>query len=471
MKLLVPLLTAWCAPALVCAQFGGEHIINMDSSVTENFILADMDGDGDLDAMSATGPQQEADSNLFWYENAGDGVFIADHPVLPSTHHVHWCAAGDLDNDGLNDIVIHRGFEEFWTWEPIGYCHNLGGGVFGPLVTLGATVYNSPVWTEDVDDDGDVDIVRGGDEPCVFRNNGGFSFTEEPWQTIPTADACDNFPVRVYDAYFADMDGDGDRDVTFIDGYCINLYWIANDGHGHFTTTTVLYDGGGSCQRIAPYDLDGDGDLDILGTNACTANALFWFENLGAGVFGPSTLFSTYTCCAVPWTPVAFDVDHNGLLDPVFVNLDWQIVWMKNMGDWSFEPQFTGVLTSNLGGSLQLADLTGTTDPELVYGGSLTHLRWMGSDVEHTSGLGPIGTVPAQDVQFIGDELTLRIPGACGVRTLSAIMDMAGHRFTPRTHCSDGAMQVDLSGFATGAYVASFMEGGQLYRTRFMIAR
>jgi hypothetical protein len=72
---------------------------------------------------------------------------------------------------------------------------------------------------------------------------------------------------------FLDHDGDGDLDALTGGG----MY--ANDGNGNFAPLPVPSTG--TCRDAG--DLDGDGDLDILGNTF--SGGLFWEENDGSGVF------------------------------------------------------------------------------------------------------------------------------------------------------------------------------------------
>ena len=134
------------------------------------------------------------------------------------------------------------------------------------------------VYAADLDSDGDLDVMaffRNDDKIVWYENTDGRG-TFGPPKSIATE------VPGVEAAYAADLDGDGDNDVlaASIADDQHRIVWYENtDGHGAFGPPQVIAIEGALSVRAA--DLDGDGDNDVLGSNA-------WYENIdGGGSFGP----------------------------------------------------------------------------------------------------------------------------------------------------------------------------------------
>ncbi|MEQ1508587.1 MAG: FG-GAP-like repeat-containing protein, partial [Myxococcota bacterium] len=77
---------------------------------TETAALADLDGDGDLDAFDAQ----------YWTPNRGDGTFEDSQPVSTDRDH-GYADAGDLDGDGDLDVAVASASAD---WGDVGWVEN-----------------------------------------------------------------------------------------------------------------------------------------------------------------------------------------------------------------------------------------------------------------------------------------------------------------------------------------------------------
>jgi hypothetical protein len=128
----------------------------IDSTANQGlFILAaDVDGDGDLDVFGAQ------DTELVWYENTdGAGGFGSAQSISTAVDTPRYLAAADVDGDGDVDLLSAGRDDRKIAW----YENTDGAGNFGGQLVLDTmTIYANASQAADVDRDGDLDVVSGG---------------------------------------------------------------------------------------------------------------------------------------------------------------------------------------------------------------------------------------------------------------------------------------------------------------------
>jgi hypothetical protein len=141
--------------------------------------FADIDGDGDLDLVVGTKiePDNPKTGGLYWFENAGSRTAPAfrlrGHLNVLSVFH-QAPALGDLDGDGLPDLVVGQ-FQDAVAWY-----HNTGKSGADRFVLVDSAVVRLPRGSNgvpelyDIDGDGDLDLFVGdaGGRIAFFRNDG-----------------------------------------------------------------------------------------------------------------------------------------------------------------------------------------------------------------------------------------------------------------------------------------------------------
>lgn len=215
-------------------NFTGSDIAPLDRHDTLAVVLADVDGDGDPDLIAGN---YTLDRNRL-YLNDGSGNFGAGSDITTDELNTTSIAAADVDGDGDLDLVAG----------------------------------NAARWRNDVDSDGQIDPQAAN---RLYLNDGAGNFTGSD---IAPSDHHDTMAVIL-----EDVDGDGDPDlVAGNDGAADRLY--LNDGTGGFGAGSDVLGELRATRALAFGDIDGDGDSDLVtGNHFRQANRVFL--NDGSGGF------------------------------------------------------------------------------------------------------------------------------------------------------------------------------------------
>ncbi|MCG7979730.1 MAG: Ig-like domain-containing protein, partial [Candidatus Thiodiazotropha endolucinida] len=321
------------------------HTITSAANGAASVTTVDMDGDGDLDVVSAS----QNDNKIAWYENDGSQNFTA-HTISTAASGAFAVTTADVDGDGDIDVLSAS-----ITDDKIAWYENDGNENFtAHTITLSADIAAS-VAAADVDDDGDIDVLSAsvGDDRIVwYENDGNENFTT---RTITSSAVGASFVTTV------DLDEDGDLDVLSTSTFDNRVAWYENDGNENFTTHTVTTSATEARQVIAA-DVDGDGDLDLLSASR-SSDKLAWYENDG---FENFTLH-TITAAAGPVSAVAAaDIDGDGDLDVISASYtDDNVVWFENDGSENFTANTIASVTGEAF-SVAVADMDGDGDVDVL---------------------------------------------------------------------------------------------------------
>jgi hypothetical protein len=154
------------------------------------------------------------------------------------------------------------------------------------------------------------------------------SYSQITWTEHTISDNF-NFPVSVY---ATDMDGDGDIDVLGTAYRADDITWWENNGDQDFTEH-IISDNFDGAYSVYATDVDGDGDIDVLGT-AWIDDEITWWENDGDQDFTEHTIDGDFDRASSVYS---IDVDGDGDIDVLgTAKRDDEITWWENNGDQDF---------------------------------------------------------------------------------------------------------------------------------------
>ena len=106
------------------AQFGSQQIITTNANQATSVYATDIDGDGDMDALSAS----QDDDKIAWYENTdGQGNFGSQQIITTNADKAISVYAIDIDGDGDMDVLSASQYDNKIAW----YENTDGQGNFG----------------------------------------------------------------------------------------------------------------------------------------------------------------------------------------------------------------------------------------------------------------------------------------------------------------------------------------------------
>ncbi len=422
-------------------QYGDPQVIHISTVQINSLCTADLNGDGSLDLLVASDGRW-SDPSLAWHPNDGSGTFgpIQEIPIGIDTPHngTYAVNAADVDRDGDLDVIavpyrwVHvcsctmtwyanDGTGQFSFRQIIGQASDYGsfstvfaadldsdedldilaaslrddevrwfenGGLgYGPQVVISIDMeLPNGVSTADLDSDGDLDVLATSyrsDGVAWYENKGARQFgpkqviqewplTSSQWSSTDGRRICP-----------ADLDGDGDADIASsfhdTDGR-LAMFWHENDGSGTFDIHQVSSPDDYAAISVLAVDLDGDGDLDILGSYG----VIFWYANNGSGQFGPMQVIAKQAIAPRGTSNLsAGDLDGDGDVDVILT-----LNWYENDGTGQFGPE--RVISTNTDGvnCVQAADLDGDGDLDMLAaayryytgGKSVRYIAWYEND-------------------------------------------------------------------------------------------
>jgi len=346
-----------------------EHLVDNNFDGPAGIFIKDVDNNGFNDIIAAG-----ADGNdiCVWLHNGDNPVTWTKEVVDENFNGAIYVFAEDVDGDSLIDIVGAG-----WNAHQVAWWKNLGGS--NPIQWEKQVIDSSflqahEVFVWDLDKDNKMDVIGAsaqGDIVAWWRNDGG-SPVKWTKQNIGTSFN----GARSISA--GDIDGDGDNDVAGAALLSNEIAWWRNDGGNPIDWTKFpIATNFNGAHKVCLFDLDGDQDLDILGT-AYMSNQIAWWRNDGGDpvewIKIPVTTNFNTALISYPQ-----DIDLDGDIDVVGTSQNFrQVAWWSNEDSNSYVWDKKIIKISYQGvWPLYIGDLDNDGDFDIVSGAfDLDRINW-----------------------------------------------------------------------------------------------
>lgn len=341
-------------------------------------VLADVDGDDDLDSWSV-----EYHGPFYLQLNNGDGTFTAAQEVFNligqfGSAYDHSLVVADRDADGDPDLFVHYWWGDIASTDEVIALMNDGTGG----LSLGADMYGSdepqPFAVGDLDNDGRADVVAcmndvtnayfvGSNEPVLMTS------LAKPQQLT----VVDHDVVVSGQLYWSPL-AEGVRPVQAVRH--------SNTGNSIDQHPAVLWNGAAPIERTDAADMNGDGTLDLV---------LQWMEPLSGTWRHPFWMDGTDSVAPVggqffPFffqpvsAPVYADLDNDGDVDMArYVHWPLTVALNDGTGHFGAEQEHMVQIDHPVMG-LALVDADGDGDKDFVWAANIDYgidsLAWMAND-------------------------------------------------------------------------------------------
>ncbi len=304
---------------------GGDFMENQNfifggGSYFRGTLTADMDGDGDPDVITML------PDKVVWHKNDGTGSFISHHLIADNLFSLVNADVADCDNDGDLDLVTISG-----SGEQIVFHENNDAGSFQSEVIYGGlstSHMEKNIYFADLDNDGYKDIVA-----TVYYFDLIVGFKNVPGQGFIEGEKIN--PIgRTSMSYIQEEDVNMDGRMDLLYSNSTGVYLQLNNGTNNFTIPKSIIPCINNAQvSFTISDMDGDGDPDVLASDI-TMDVLSWYENDGAGSFGNEHIISAglNTRGRIRLE----DMDGDGDSDIVYFDADFKIQWLENEGNGNY---------------------------------------------------------------------------------------------------------------------------------------
>ncbi len=294
-----------------------EHLVDGDFLYATSVYSEDVDGDGDMDILGAAWGAND----ITWWKNVdGSGTSWVKHTIDGNFSGARSVYSEDIDDDGDMDVLGAAVKDDFITWweniDGLGTSwteHTVEGFFWGAI----------SIYSEDIDGDGDMDVLGAAyyaNDITWWENIDGLGMSWVEHNVVGDFDAASY-------VYSEDIDGDGDMDVLGAAYEGNDIAWWENvNGLGTSWVEHNIdgnFEGAGS---VHSEDMDGDGDMDVLGS-ASTADDITWWENIdGSGTsWTGHTIDGNFNSARTVYSE---DVNGDGNMDVLGAGLfAWEIAW------------------------------------------------------------------------------------------------------------------------------------------------
>ena len=358
--------------SIVKAQFDFGSTVYPVGQDPIDIVNADLNGDSAFDLVVLNFD----DSNLSVLMNDGTGHFVAG-PNLnlgfeQSLFAPSRIAAGDFNNDGLDDVAVVRPMlEDFFADGLVLIYTSNGDGTFGSPVDYELGRLPVETTTADLDHDGDEDLLVTNvesDQLSVLMNDDNGLLHQ------PTFVNTEENPGEVV---CGDVNGDKIVDVIVMSPPTNFFCVFIGNGDGTFEQPEYFLAGSGVAFSIDLGDIDGDSDLDLI-DGSTTFIIVSISRNNGLGDF---TVDFNNMLNILPAAVRLIDIDGDGLSEMIILTGSNINIYPNDAGEFG-NPQFLEIGSTafavqsgdyNLDGKTDLvsASATGNTITVFLQGSSI----------------------------------------------------------------------------------------------------
>jgi FG-GAP-like repeat len=426
-------------------QFTSSIIISRVSYGVTDVQVADVDADQDLDIVSAN------TTTVSWYINQGKENFTTTTPfAIEGANPVKNIFVFDFDNDKdldvigygynswdmpltlniyrknspiLGDYTLQRqtisstrflylvDLDKNNEMEFLG-TNNQGNGLllrrrnevgsYGNILPILGAEYNvNTLITTDWDQDGDMDILINGVGPKIdwLENRGENVFVQK---TAYEAQLDGLANVQIFD-----LDGDGDNDILAASDNDDRIAWYPNEGAGKFGVLKTITTKADSATFVFAVDLDRDQKLDVI-SSSWKDGKIAWYKNLGSGVFSAQQIISDSARSAS--AVYAADLDQDGAMDILAASRS-KLAWFKRKSDGSFQeflifrdiPNLPGNTSRQMYPAILAADFDNDGDMDVI-ASSYTKgsIQWFRNEGKGIFSQKPLNVNPSSNYAFWG---------------------------------------------------------------------
>lgn len=406
----------------------GNQSMNPFNSGVDNAKIqfVDINGDGLTDLMSF-----DKDTSLYYYQNTGTSSvpkFTLITQRFQNLYFKNWFYFIDLDNDGDLDLFTGGELQSMMYFRNTGTRFNPSFQLINNQIkTNSDTVILSeancvPTFC-DINNDGLIDFFTGSSLGTITfyqnigtQNNFIFKFITDFWEEILILSPVDkmnfkNSPPFIKNKLltdnerhgansidFADIDGDGDKDLFFGDLFSKSIYYIKNIGtpsnpdmivaDSAYPRPNPYFSLGFNSVKITDYNGDGLPDLFVtILYSAQTRKNMIYYRNIGPTA---NPMFQFVSDNFISNVDVGSnsnltfnDFDGDGIKDLMIGSSDPRIEFYKNTGT-AISPAFTKITDSiaiqvgeeNFYMAPAFGDLDADGDLDLILGSFISDSIW-----------------------------------------------------------------------------------------------
>ena len=327
------------------SQFANPILVESNTGLITNIITADINNDNLKDLIITK--KFSTNSLISYYLNQGNLNFSSEVSIATGSSQMTNIAVGDFDNnnwldivsigDATNSVTLHMNntmsfssqiLDSFAFFESdidvvdldndnnldivaiggttLKVYHNDGMANFTSQTITGPIEDFFDITISDIDADGFKDVITGGSNISVYKNNNGtLSYDAVRSNQIPSTF---NLFVRL-----VDIDNDGDVDLFSENDNSTGIRWMKNDGNGNFTNLQIIDPTAINVRSGTLKDFDNDNDLDFIIIKDFN---LYLYTNDGFGNFNaPILIHDAPTIISVITSE---DLNNNGLEDLIW---------------------------------------------------------------------------------------------------------------------------------------------------------